>query len=58
MSKPTLLERLDSKTRKTDYCWEWLASKNAQGYGCISVNGRPKRAHRAYYELLVGEIPK
>lgn len=38
-------------------CWRWLASLNDGGYGQISINGRPHRAHRVAYELVRGPIP-
>lgn len=31
-------------------CWEWMGSRNAQGYGFFSVGGRNTRAHRFSYE--------
>lgn len=41
-------------------CWEWMASKQSNGYGRFGVGGRDGRglrAHRVAYELLVGPIP-
>jgi hypothetical protein len=42
-------------------CWEWTASRRADGYGQFRVGGRVGgrilRAHRVAYELLVGPIP-
>lgn len=38
-------------------CWLWTASKNAGGYGTISVKRRPHGAHRVSYELHIGAIP-
>ena len=46
------------KVEKTDFCWLWKGSKRSQGYGVISVDGKPTGAHRVAYELLVGPIPK
>ena len=37
-------------------CWVWL-STIAKGYGRISVNGRPKMAHRMSYGAAKGAIP-
>ena len=37
-------------------CWYW-AGALVDGYGSLSVHGRMKRAHRLYYELLIGKIP-
>lgn len=39
-------------------CWQWLASKDADGYGKFSVEGVLVGAHRVAYIALVGEIPK
>jgi hypothetical protein len=35
-------------------CWEWLAAKNAEGYGQYCG----KRAHRFAFELAFGPIPE
>lgn len=39
-------------------CWEWLSSKNHNGYGRLYFNGKSRKAHQIAYELLIGEIPK
>ena len=39
-------------------CMEWLASKNDEGYGSLSVGGRLYKAHRISHELRVGPIPE
>lgn len=46
------------RVRKTDGCWEWIATKNAYGYGVFVRNGSLKMAHRLSYEELVGPIPE
>ena len=54
-----LLKRFFDKisvNRKTE-CWEWTASLSC-GYGQISINTIPRRAHRISYEIFVGEIPR
>jgi hypothetical protein len=38
-------------------CWLWLGYWHPLGYGRTTVKGRPVRAHRYVYELLVGPIP-
>jgi len=58
-----LEDRLLTKIDKTATCWLWTGAKNKNGYGGFSYR-RPdgslagKPAHRAVYELLVGEIPE
>lgn len=37
-------------------CWEWTGAQD-QGYGLFSFEGRPVRAHRWLWELLVELIP-
>ena len=43
-------------------CWEWDGERREEGYGRISARTKPtpsgtSLAHRAAYELLVGDIP-
>lgn len=38
-------------------CWEWGASRRADGYGQFYLDGGPTRAHRVAYELLIGPVP-
>ncbi len=40
-------------------CWVWKYSLDGRGYGQLwnRKAGQPVRAHRFYYELLVGPIP-
>lgn len=49
-------DRIWKFVRKTETCWIWTGSI-AAGYGYISVNSKPQKAHRVMYELLVGPIP-
>lgn len=55
----TLDERFWSKVDigSESECWPWLASRDKGGYGQFRLDGRPKRAHRVSYELLVEPIP-
>lgn len=55
----TLADRFWTKVSKrgVDECWEWMAFKDAQGYGKISVNSSPRLAHRVSYEIHHGPIP-
>lgn len=39
-------------------CWNWLGSKNHDGYGRVRVNGASKLVHRVVYEHFYGRIPK
>lgn len=51
-------KRLLSKITKTENCWLWNGTIGVYGYGKIYIDGKHKRAHRAVYEALVGEIPE
>ena len=46
------------KVTKTNDCWLWNGSVDNGGYGRLGINNTVKMAHRAVYELLVGEIPE
>lgn len=39
-------------------CWIWIGTVVNDGYGFISHNGDPDRAHRCSWKLFKGEIPK
>ena len=56
MSRPFTQEVFEQKFVKCDGCWEWLASKNPDGYGRVRRFGRMESAHRIAYELYVGAI--
>ena len=43
---------------KSGNCWEWLGSRNPDGYGTISIDNRISYAHRIVYEMEVGAIPE
>lgn len=55
-----LAERFWPKVNKTDTCWLWTGSLNNRGYGMVwdIRTQKPMLAHRASYELLVGDIPR
>jgi hypothetical protein len=55
--KDRFIEKLGSTTLSTG-CIDWQGAKNDQGYGQLSVNGKPRAAHIIAYELFVGEIKK
>lgn len=44
-------------------CWLWTGERNNAGYGVVDARnrvdgtGRPLRAHRVVYEMLIGPIP-
>lgn len=46
---PTL--RFWSKVEKTDYCWNWTDTPNADGYGRLGIGVRKMLAHRFSWEL-------
>lgn len=52
------MNRFWSKVDTFGDCWEWTASKYVDGYGQFRHDGRPQRAHRVAYELVIGPIPE
>ena len=48
------LERLEFPANG---CWIWTGSLNESGYGQCYWDFSPRIAHRASYEMFVGEIP-
>jgi hypothetical protein len=46
------------KVNQTDFCWDWTASINRNGYGAFRI-GRAKSilAHRLAYQIINGTIP-
>lgn len=52
------LARFHSKylVDETSGCWNWTGLMDARGYGRLDTGGRPKKAHRVGYELLVAPI--
>lgn len=58
----TLEERFAARVQPVDdpnSCWVWLGCKDKRGYGWIHRKNPRKMvyAHRAAYEMFVGEIP-
>lgn len=51
----TIWLRIDR--RGDEDCWEWIAGKDAQGYGVCKFMGRPVKAHRLVYSFYRGTIP-
>ena len=55
----TVVQRFHEKYVVNDSgCWDWIASRNREGYGKFKVTGKDIRAHRFSYELHRGGIPK
>lgn len=54
----TAIERFYAKTKRLENgCLEWQGWVSKDGYGHFWWNGRTHMAHRAAYQLFVGEIP-
>lgn len=53
----TSRERFDRKVVRTESCWLWQRYCDRNGYGQVGRDGRVVYAHRAAYEMFVGEIP-
>jgi hypothetical protein len=53
----TIFERFMKKVVKTETCWIWGGSRNFDGYGHLSINGKQTSSHRFSYEWCVGPIP-
>ena len=54
---PLHIERNIEKITESG-CWIWSASIRKDGYVKISIKGKTVLAHRAIYELSIGEIPQ
>ena len=58
----SLTTRFFTKVEKAPSgCWEWIASKTADGYGQFrypTSTSTTKRAHRASYDYFYGGIPE
>lgn len=46
--------RIHAFYKKTDSCWEWLGTKDRDGYGKIWHKKKQMRAHRVMFEICVG----
>lgn len=54
----TPLERLRTKFKPVaSGCWEWHGQRDYWGYGRVRIERRTRPAHRALYEILVGDVP-
>lgn len=54
--KTKIMRRVKLGANDVD-CWEWIGYIGKSGYGSVDFKGVTKTAHRAVYEILVGEIP-
>ena len=54
-----LVERFAAQSIPEPYsgCWLWIGATNNRGYGRIKVNDQSVYAHRASWEMHVGQIP-
>lgn len=50
-------DRLFAKVQRTPTCWLWAGPLDGWGYGALSIQRRPVRAHRVSWELHHGPIP-
>lgn len=50
-------DRFWSKVDKDGECWNWIARRDANGYGVFSLHGKTSLAHRVSWELTQGEAP-
>jgi len=53
-----LHERIWKKVRLTPSCWEWTGGNFSWGYGAITFDGRHTTAHRVFWTIANGPIPK
>ena len=49
--------RFWSKVTESGSCWQWSAARDPAGYGCVTINKEPHKAHRISYEITRGPIP-
>jgi hypothetical protein len=52
-----VVERFWDRVQKGDGCWEWVGSRQSQGYGRHYLRGKMIPAHRFSWELHFGPIP-
>ena len=50
-------ERFESKVKKTETCWIWMAGISKDGYGRFRFGKSKARAHRVSYLIYKGNIP-
>lgn len=54
----TIHQRFLSKVVLSQGCWLWGGYLEENGYGRLTVDGKPAWAHRVAYELFVGPVPE
>lgn len=52
----TLRQRLDHYTVKGDGCWSWAGTHHPYGYAMLTYDGRPRYAHRLWFEQIHGPV--
>jgi hypothetical protein len=50
-------ERFLSKVDRTGECWEWMASRDCDGYGRFSIRHKMYKANRVAFFIEKGPIP-
>lgn len=51
------MKRFWDKVRKSESCWDWIASVDRIGYGSFGFKGKTEKAHRVSFLLCKGDIP-
>lgn len=54
--KPSVVERIFQRVKKSPTCWEWLGAKTRYGHGRIKVEGKLHSPHRLIYEHYNGSL--
>ena len=55
--RPTVQDRIDSRTDRTPGCWLWTGAADQHGYGVIKVDGAMRRVTRVVWSDAHGAIP-
>jgi hypothetical protein len=55
--RESLESRFWKRVQKSEGCWAWGGFVATNGYGQVTVNGKPALAHRVSYEINRGPIP-
>ena len=56
-ARKAFVKRFRFRVVKTDYCWNWVATKHARGYGKLIIKWKAQLAHRVSWMLKYGRIP-